>query len=231
MMILLAGLLRTWLLIEIYAFVIAEDFTSFSDPDFSQFLPSEITGAGTELALNLNSASVTPTGLDPDLFAQIDPAGSDGEISALDFFSATDPSDSLFIDDAINTDLMAGSGVGCVSYEGQPISKRRRDNFCGDPSLPQNLPAAAQPPTVGSDGTFPPHPGRLGGERNDPKPRVQSQPNEAENSQEDFMFCPSGYLGYREYAVCDSGLEKDRWRGVSDHDWNLWDVTHRRHTL
>ena len=232
-MVLLRSLLRTWLLIGIYGSVIAQDFTSVSDPDVSQFLPSEITGAGTELALSLEPAPITPSSLNSDFFAQTDPAGSDGGGSALDLSPAADPSDDLFNDNASNTNLMAGSGVGCVSYEGQPFSRVRRDNFCVDPSLPQNPPAAVQQPTVGSDGTFPPigsHPGRRSGEQNDPKPRVRSQPNEADNTEEDFMLCPSGNNGYREYAVCDSGLERDRWPGVTDRDWNLWDVTHCKHT-
>lgn len=232
-MVLLRGLLCTWILIGIYGSVIAEDFTSVSDPDFSQFLPSEITGPGTELALSLEPAPIAPSSLNSDLFAQTDLAGSDGGNFALDFFSAADRSDDLFNDNASNTNLMAGSGVGCVSYEGQPFSRIRRDNFCVDQSSPQNPPAAVQQPIVGSDATFPPtgsHPGRLSGKQNDPKPRVRSRPNEADNTEEDFMFCPSGIDGYRDFAVCDSGLEKDRKRGVTDHDWSLWDVTHCEHT-
>lgn len=231
-MVLPGGLLHTWLLIGIYGSVIAQDVTSDSDLDFSQFLPSEIDGSGTELALGLDPASTISNSLGSDLFAQTNPAGPGGETSASDIFSNTDPSGGLFIDDAPNMDLIAGSGVGCVSYEGQPISRIRRSDFCVDNSLPQNLPAAVQQPTEGSDATFPPigsHPGRYSGRQNDPKPRVRSAPNEAFNTDEDFKLCPSGFNGYREYAVCDSGIEADRWRGVTDHDWRLWDVSHRRH--
>ena len=235
MMLLLRSLLRTWLLIEIYGSVIAEEFNSGSDPDFSQFFPSEISGVGTELALNLEPASITFNSLDSDLFAQTDAGGllpSDGETSALDIFSPTDP-DGLFIDDASNTDLIAGSAIECVSYEGQPSSRIRRDNVCVDESLRQSPPTAAQQPIGGSDATFPPigsNPGRISDAINDPKPRVRSQPNAADNTEEDFMLCPSGTDGYREYAVCDSGFEEDRWRGVTNYDWRLWDVSHRRHT-
>lgn len=227
------SLLRTWLLIGICGSVIANDFTSGSNPDFSQFLSSEISEGGTELALNLEPASITSNSLDSDLFAQTDAGGllpSDGETSALNIFSPTDP-DELFIDDAFNTDMIAGSGVGCVSYEGQPISRIRRDNVCVDESLRQSPPAAAQQSIGGSDATFPPigsHPGRLPGAQNDPKPRVRSQINATDNTEEDFMFCPSSLNGYRQYAVCDSGFDKDRRPGVTNHDWSLWDVTHCR---
>lgn len=227
-MVLLGGLLHTWLLLGICRSVIADD------PDFSQFFsPEIIDGDGTELALGLDPASITFNSLDSNLFAQTDPADSEGGNSALDLFSTTDPSDELFIGDTFSPDLIAGSDVGCVSYEGQPISRIRRDNLCVDDSLIGTPAPAAQAPKEGTDATFPPigsNLERLPGRRNDPKPRRRTDTNAALNTEEDFKFCPSGVNGYRQYAVCDSGLEQNRHPGVSYHDWSLWDVSHCRCT-
>lgn len=225
-MVLLVRLSQISLLIAIYESAVADDFLPGSGIEYSQFLPPEIDGEGTELALGLDPASIPSDSLDSDLFVQTDPAGSlpsNGENSALDFFSTSDPSDQLFTDDASSIDLIAGSNVGCVSYEGQAISRTRRDNLCVDDSL------LKEPPTAGSDLTFPPlgsNQNRLPGEINDPKPRPVT---DIPNSEEDHELCPTGQNGYREYAVCDSGREEDRWQYFV-YEWALWHCSHRRHT-
>ena len=221
-MVLLVGLSQISLLIGIYASAIADDFL----PD----LGIDFDGAGSELALGLEPTSIASDSVDLDLFVQTDPGGSlpsDGEISALDFFWTTDLSDGLFIDDETNMKLIAGSNVGCVSYEGQAITRTRRGNVCAEDSL------LTKPFTEGSDLKPPPersNPNRLPGSINDPKPRPTGDTTTAANTEEDFWICPSGVNGYRQYAVCDSGRDEDRFPGVTGHDWTLWYVSRCRHT-
>lgn len=216
------GLLQTLLLIGICGSLAADDVFPEPGADYSQFLSLGTVEGGTSIALGSGSDSLTPDNLELDFLTQMDPAvflPSNEVDSALDFFATTDSSDDLFPDDASSLGLIADSGIGCVSYEGQPISRIRRDNFCTDPSLLKTPPTNENQPAKDSDTTFPPpgsNPGRIPGKSNDPKPRSQYDSN-ALNIDEDFQICPSGPNGYRKYAVCDSGIERDRYPQGGDY--------------
>lgn len=105
----------------------------------------------------------------------------------------------------------------CISLTDQFISKRRRaDNICTPDTTPMDQEPSknTDPPSQipGSDAQFPPpgsNPGRHNDQpENDPSPRpAKYRPN----TNFDFQYCPSGLLGYRMYAVCDSGSEQDRY--------------------
>lgn len=213
------GLLQTWLLVGICGSLAADDVFLDPDADYSQFVPLDTIGGGTAMALGSESGSLIADNLETDFFTQADPVAflnPDGADSASDLFATIDSSDGFLTDDASSLDLIANSGAGCMSYEGQPISRIRRDTFCTDPSLLETPSTNEKQPTKDSGTTFPPpgsNPGRLPGKQNDPKPRTGYDGN-ALNTDEDFQICPSGTNGYRQYAVCDSGIKEDRyWQG------------------
>lgn len=117
-------------------------------------------------------------------------------------------------------ELLANSNADC---EG-PVGKiRRRAGMCPPTKTP---PTGVKTP-INEKEVFPPpgsNPKRVVGFQNDPKPRPEW---DVANSAFDFEFCGSSVNGYRDYAICDSGKEKDRMREVGG-SYSLWYVTRRK---
>ena len=120
-------------------------------------------------------------------------------------------------------ELLANSNADCERSVGKI---RRRAEVC--PPQSKTPPTGVKTP-IDENGVFPP-PGsnedRLPGFQNDPKPRSKWSGDVA-NSAFDFEFCGSGPHGYRNYAICDSGDEKDNLRGAGGW-YTLWRVTRRK---
>lgn len=217
----------------IYGCLADEDIFLPSDSGSGPLFPLENTGGGTQLSSSPDSAA----SVSDDPASAIFPLGdistfllSDVDDSESDLFGtesiANSPLDELTssnegfqVDDpGSNFDgLFANSRASCVSDAGgqfiDRIRRRREGETCINPTVFKD-------PTTDSDENLPPNPdkifpppgsnpGRLPGVWNDPKPRPPTT-FRAVNTDFDFEYCPAGMYGYRTYAVCDSGVEKDR---------------------
>lgn len=114
----------------------------------------------------------------------------------------------------LDQDLLAATDNACVFLDDQFIGKRRRaDEFCSPNTVPAKKKSTENPiPGAGNVyPNFPPpdsNPGRYGNSPlHDPAPRPTT---DWVNTDFDFIYCPSGRWGYRQYAICDSGSELDR---------------------
>ena len=229
---LLLKFLQALLLFRISGSLADEDvFLSSDDGLSSIFLPLESTDEETLLSLGLGSAAPISEDLTSAIF-------SPGDLSTFLTSNENDPGADLFgtesiaispfdeftssnegfdLDQEFSSELLASSGASCVSdAEGQFIGRirRREDGRCSNPTILQKEPATdGQESPKNPNGVFPPpgsNPGRITGPWNDPKPRPEWEFPTA-NSDFDFEYCPSGVNGYRKYAICDSGIEKDRY--------------------
>lgn len=213
---LLLRFLPVFLLFEFYGSLAEEDILASFDSGLSSSLPFEIAEGGTQLSLGLEPI---PSGLE-DLFLP-----SNGVDLGSDLFksesAANFPLDDLSssnegfeIDLETNSGLLASAGASCVSDGGQFLGRTRRR----DKSRCDNL-NLKEPPTddhrdqpTNPNEVFPRpgfNGGRLPGSFNDPQERPPGQ-FPALNTDFDNEYCPSGINGFRQYAICDSGLDRDR---------------------
>lgn len=204
---------------------------------------SPLDDGGTQLSLGFDSAS----SVSEDPASAMFPLGDisnflplNGDNSEADMFSTgsiadlpldefTSSDEGFEIDPGSSSGLLASSIANCVSDGGQFIGRiRRRDNSCSAPAEFKKPSTDVQKPPNDPDEVFPPpgsNPGRLSGHVNDPKRRPIYLDQEV-NTDFDFEYCPSGISGYRLYAVCDSGLERDR--SHIGPTYTLYHVTRRK---
>lgn len=182
---------------SIPATIIGDNIDLFADPDIltladensvSTFLPS----SGFDSGSNLFDQSI-------------------GESLSLDEIALASGDWSIADDSNFNLMDLVATHPSCVSDEGPLFGGiARRGETCVDITRFQGPSSEVEKPPDTANNVFPP-PGsnkkRLPGPENDPKPRPST---EVANSPFDFEYCGSGFDGWRQYAVCDSGFENDR---------------------
>lgn len=139
-------------------------------------------------------------------------SGDDGDTSL--FLPDFPPVSTIPLDSPAYEDLLvaATNNNECISLSDQQFTigkKIRRNEICPSAAQKKKAPTLETPPP--GTGDFPglnANPGRFTNDPvNDPFPRPFLH---WVNTDFDFIYCPSGRWGFREYAVCDSGLESDR---------------------